>query len=129
MTAIKATMKPIRSFIYDESATLTCLERCWAPRSYIVECIGKKREGAGLEGHYGRCQSLVLFQHSFAHCVHGPVISATKNANEMEIVMMSRVLGLRLNAMLMEDWASERVDAAAEDPLMLRAKGSSRVYS
>lgn len=61
--------------------------------------------------------SLVVFQHPFAHFVHGPVISATKNANEMEIVMMSRVLGLRLNAMLMEDWALERLDTAAGEPL------------
>jgi hypothetical protein len=38
-----------------------------------------------------------------AHCVDEPVISATKKANEIEIVIMSRVLGLRLNAMLMKD--------------------------
>lgn len=35
--------------------------------------------------------------------VDEPVISATKKANEMEIVMMSRVLGLRLNAILSEE--------------------------
>lgn len=84
-----------------------------------MECIGKKREGACLEGHCGYSQSLVVLEHPFGHCVDGPVISATKNAKEMEIVMMSRVLGLRLpvKAMLMEEWASKRVDAAAEDPL------------
>lgn len=68
-----------------------------------MECIGKKREGTGLEGHYGRSQSQDTFECIFAHSVGAPVISATKKANEMEIVMMSRVLGLRLNAMLMEE--------------------------
>lgn len=69
-----------------------------------MECIGKKRKGAGLEGHYGSCQSQGKFEYTFAHGVDQPVISATKNAKEMEIVMMSRVLGLRLNAMLVEEW-------------------------
>lgn len=72
-----------------------------------MECIGEKREGAGLEGHCGWSQSQVVVEHLFAPCVHGPVISATKNANEMEIVMMSRVLGLRLKAMLIEEWLRE----------------------
>lgn len=69
-----------------------------------MECIGKKREGACLKGHYGRSQSRDICECIFAYSVGAPVISATKNANEMDIVMMSRVLGLRLNAMLMEEW-------------------------
>lgn len=68
-----------------------------------MECIGKKCEGTGLEGHYGRSQSRDIFEGIFEKSVGAPVISATKKANEMEIVMISRVLGLRLNAMLMEE--------------------------
>lgn len=110
MTAVKATMKPIKSFIYEESAPWTCLGDD-EHRSYVVECIGKKRKGAGLEGHYGSSQPQATFECAFAHDIDEPVISATKNAKEMEIVMMSRVLGLRLNAMLMEEWV-RMMDAA-----------------
>lgn len=111
MTAVKATMKPIRSFIYEESAIWACLMRLIAQRSYVVECIGKKRKRAGLEGHCESSQSQDKFECAFADGIDEPVISATKNAKEMEIVMMSRVLGLRLNAMLMEEWV-RMMDAA-----------------
>lgn len=73
------------------------------PGSYVVERIGKEREGAGLEGHCGSSQYQGMLECPFARCPGAPVISATKNANEMDIVMMSRVLGLRLNAILEEE--------------------------
>lgn len=72
-----------------------------------MECIGKKRKGASLEGHYGSSQFQDKLRCTIAHGVDEPVISATKNAKEMEIVMMSRVLGLRLNAMLVEEWVQK----------------------
>lgn len=55
-----------------------------------------------------------MFDWTLAHRIDEPVISATKKANEMEIVMMSRVLGLRLNAILSEEQGSFDYAAAVE---------------
>lgn len=48
-----------------------------------------------------------MWKATLACWVNQPVISATKNAKDIEIVMMSRVLGLRLKAILMDGWVQE----------------------
>lgn len=94
------------------------------PGSYIVECIGKEREGAGLESHCGSSQSQGMLECSSARCDGAPVISATKKAKEMDIVMMSRVLGLRLNAILEEGAASNGMDVYGGDGDVLDDEGN-----
>lgn len=70
-----------------------------------------------------------MLERPFALCVDEPVISATKKAKEMEIVMMSRTLGLRLNAMLMRSSLGNRWMLLGETLRVMKATGFGRFCS